>query len=451
MQKGEILQIEITSQGMNGEGVARVDGFVVFVPCTLVGEVVSVQVVYTSRSFARAKVIKIIKASKDRQTPPCEVYFKCGGCNLMHIKEELHPEIKRQSIINCFKKYANIDIDCNQTVCGKQLEYRNKAQLPIGFANGKHIVGYYKANSHTIVPTERCLLSGEWAGIASAVFLEFADKFELSVYDEHSKKGLLRHLVLRNISGHISVVVVINGDSLPLYQTLCDMLKQRFDDFSLHISINKASGNKILGDKIITLYGKNAVPATVCGVKTMTSPASFMQVNDEVRDLLYNAVKQLVKGCQADIVIDAYSGAGSLTNLIASLCDSVYGIEIVPEAVKDANAIAELNGNADKIVNVCGDAAVELPLLVDKLRTQQAEAKSIAVVLDPPRKGCAEEVVDAVLLAQPKTVIYISCNPATLARDCAKLLQAYDIADVTPFDMFPQTDNIECVVSMSRK
>ncbi|MDR2090491.1 MAG: 23S rRNA (uracil(1939)-C(5))-methyltransferase RlmD [Clostridiales bacterium] len=332
--------------------------------------------------------------------------------------------------------------------------------------NERPLIGFFEKDSHRVVDIKKCLLHGDFADKTIAAVREYAEKFGVSAYDERTGKGVLRHVAARKIGEHTAVLIVVNADGLPAHKELAAILSRVFSDFSLHISVNKKNTNVVLGDNVKTLYGKPAAEYNAFGIKAEISPLSFMQVNDEVRDMIYRRVLDLIgengpdtvcrEGADSGVknrrgtVIDAYSGGGLLTAMLARNAKKAYGIEIVGDAVRDANALFERNGirNAE---NIEGDAAEVLPRLIERIKKEDGNGDGVTVVLDPPRKGCARAVVDALNTSEPEKIIYISCNPATLARDLSLLKEKYDIISVYPYDMFPNTKHIECVASLSRK
>ncbi|MDE6758738.1 MAG: 23S rRNA (uracil(1939)-C(5))-methyltransferase RlmD [Clostridia bacterium] len=451
MKAGDKFTVEINSVGMDGEGVARVEGFVVFIPKTLLGEQAVVEITQVKKSFAFAKVIKLLKASEARIQPPCDLCFKCGGCEMLHISYEAQLEIKRNTVKNCIDRECGIDCFVDDTVASPDVyNYRNKVQLPISRQNGKAVGGYFAPNTHIVVPSSvcgekgKCVLNANGIQGVVDIFLKWLDESNISVYEEKSRSGLVRHLVVRKIGEKYSICIVINGDSLPHYKTLIDKLKKADYEFSLYVSVNKKNTNVILGDKTVCLYGENSITGEALGVRFGVSVLSFMQINDKVRDMIYTRVGKIIEENDISNVIDAYSGIGIMSNIFAKYAKNVYAIEIVEDAVKDGIALAKANGNADKIKFICGDCARELPPLISTLD------KSL-VVLDPPRKGCDLRVLESLLKAKPTEIIYISCNPATLARDVKFLLNDYEIQSVTPYDMFPHTKHIETMICLKRK
>ncbi len=450
MKAGDKFTVEITSVGMDGEGVTRIDNMAVFVPKTLFGEKAVIEITQVKKSYAFAKVIKLIEASKDRVEPVCDVCFKCGGCENLHISYSEQLKIKRNNVKNCIDRECGIDCKVDDTVPSPDtFNYRNKIQLPITRRAGKAVGGYFAPSTHTVVASSvrgekgKCVLNAP--GIQQIVdeFLEYLDAKNISVYDEKTRSGLVRHLVVRKVGESFAICVVINGNSLPDYKNFADRLASKGYRFSLYLSINKKDTNVILGDKTILLVGTPTLSGQTLGVKYEVSLCSFMQINDKVRDLIYSRVGEIIKESGIDTVIDAYSGIGIMSNIFAKYAKKVYAIEIVEDAVKDSVALAKVNGNADKIVSICGDCAKELPSIISALD------KSI-VVVDPPRKGCDKKVIDSILKAEPTKLIYVSCNPATLARDIKFLLEKYQIESVTPYDMFPHTKWVETLVCMKK-
>lgn len=451
MQVGDILTVDITSVGMDGEGVARVDGVVLFVPGTLVGETVKAQVTQVKKSFCFAKVIKILVASSDRVTPQCKICFKCGGCETLHIDYAKQLEIKRLHVKNCLERECKREFAIDATVASpNQVGYRNKIQVPIAYQGGKLVGGYFAPNSHKVVPfckqgeSGSCLLNSQGMQEILDVFLNYMNQEGVTAYDETKHSGLVRHLVIRKVDGKFAICVVINGNDLPKSNRLISMLNTLGIVFSLYISPNTRRTNVILGEKVTTLYGEDALQGEALGVKYLVSPQSFMQINDGVRDMIYSRVGEIIKESGIKSVIDAYSGIGIMSNIFAKYADKVYAIEIVPQAIANSKVLAKLNGNGDKIINICGDCAQHLPKVVSSLD------KSI-VVLDPPRKGCDIAVLKALLTALPDKIIYISCNPATLARDVNFLLEKYEPSSITPYDMFPNTKHVETLACLKLK
>lgn len=451
MKKGDILELEINSSGMEGEGVARHDGVVVFVSRTLVGEKVRVMVKEVRSRFARAGVIKLIQPSPHRVKPVCPVFYKCGSCDMQHIDYGEQLRVKRASVASCLAKACGREIDVDEVVPSPHVfGYRNKIQAPLGTVDGKLVAGCFAEGTHRVVPFPEggCAMYDKTMLRLLDVFLAFARAQGLTCYDESAHKGLLRHFVARRVGGAYAVVIVINGAKLPYADRLIAAFQSEKVKFSLFVCSNTARTNVVLHGRMTRLWGEESLLCNVLGVKAQVGPLSFAQVNDEVRDLIYSAAAGRAAALEGATVIDAYSGTGMLTNILAKHASRVVGIEIVPEAVADADALTAMNGNEGKVRNICGDCAEVLPREVAALAERNTPS---VVVLDPPRKGCDKKVVDALLSAVPDEIVYISCNPATLARDVALLMPKYDITSVTPYDMFPQTKHVETLVMLERK
>ena len=454
MKKDDIIEVSIESIGMAGEGVARLDNLVIFIDGALLGEKIKAQVIEVKKSFARAKVIKVLGASSHRIKPLCPIFFRCGGCDMQHVDYEYSLQVKKTNIKNCIDRACKIDSNVDDVVHGdKKFGYRNKEQIPIRKVNGKAMAGFYKQNSHIFVPFEKsvteglgdCPLHDSNMQLFVDKIVEFINKEKISTYDEKSNTGLIRHLVIRRINEAFSICLVINGQKIPNDNKLIASLKTLNIPFNLYVSKNLKMTNVILGDELVCIYGDNSIEGTALGIKFNVNPYSFLQINDEIRDLIYSRVCNEVEKIPNANVADVYSGIGIMSNIVAKHANKVVGIEIVKEAVEDANKLAKVNGNSN-IKNICGDAAIELPKVVDEFKGNNS-----VVIIDPPRKGCDQKVLEAMLQAEPGKIIYISCNPATLARDLASLISKYNIESITPYDMFPQTKHVESIALLTKK
>ncbi|MDE6551195.1 MAG: 23S rRNA (uracil(1939)-C(5))-methyltransferase RlmD [Clostridia bacterium] len=442
---GDILELTIENSGMNGEGVARHDGQVVFIPLTLKGEIVKAQVTKVDKKYVSAKVIKIITPSPKRVTPACPIFFKCGGCDMQHIVYSEQLSIKRASVQSCLDK-ARINAIAAPTVPSPKIyAYRNKAQVPIARKDGCTRAGYYRTGTHDLVPfpANGCALHDDTTNsIISALTDEF-NNCNLPPYDESNGKGIIRHIVVRRADNCYAVTIVVNSDTLPHADKIKDRLLKIGVPISLTVNVNKANTNVIFGKKTACLYGDMDIECNICGVRARISPQSFMQINDDICSAIYRHVAQFVSACAPRTVIDAYGGIGVISNLVAPYCDSVKCIEIVPSAIADGRRMAQDNGNSDIIDNVLGDCA--------KVIAQTDIDQDTLVILDPPRKGCDKAVLDALNSSECRHIVYISCNPATLARDLALLSNNYEVMSVTPYDMFPMTKHVETLVCLKRK
>ena len=447
LKQDDVLVLTIDGYGMDGEGVAHADNYVIFVPFAMKGEQVRAKVTYVKKNLVFCELKEVLRPSKERVTYECNRFPRCGGCDLLHASYPEQLRIKKENVETLFRKNAGMDIAVDDVVPSpKQLAYRNKIQLPFGSVNGKTAVGFFRENSHKIVSITKCFLHGEWVEKLIAVFLEYAEKYNVKAYEEGSRTGTLRHLVARFIDNKYCIVVVTNNSRLPHADDLVTMLTDKIgEDFSLYYSPKEEHNNVIMGRTVVPVKVSPFI-INVLGVKVSLNPYSFLQLNDDVRDLIYTAVAEQIP--DGSTVIDAYAGVGIIGATLAKRGARVYNIEIVPEATVDGDILAKENGLAGRITNINGDAAVLLPKLLKELNVKD----KIYIILDPPRKGISAEVADALnRLACPVKLFYISCNPATLTRDLKILSEKYDIEKVTPYDMFPQTKHVETCVSLRKK
>lgn len=445
MKKNEIVNLQIENYGCNGEGVAKCNGEVVFVPYSLVGENIEGTVIKASKNFAIAKINNIKNESKQRICAPCPYFSKCGGCQLQHTNYENSLNIKTQIVQNAITNIGKIDFKVADTFASpNQYHYRNKISIPVNPKTRK--LGMYRLSSHNIIDIDECLLQKDLISKLIKVFNDYLSITKCSVYDDETKKGLIKSLVAREIEQTLLVTVVINGDDLKDKQVLIDMLKQNFDNVGLSLNINKLKNNVILGDIFIDVYGNNQIDIEENKIKYSISNRSFLQVNDQIKNIMYQKIFEEIEN---GVVIDAYSGAGLLSAMMAKHAKFVYGIEIVEEATKLAEKLKE-NNLIQNLKNINGDCAIELPNLLNTLSRQDKE--NLTIVVDPPRKGCDKKVIEAIADAEPKKIIYMSCDPSTLARDLNVLLslKAYKINSIEPFDMFPQTKHVETLVILKK-
>ena len=448
MIKNQVIDLRIESYGAFGEGVAHVDGFAVFVPYALVGELVETLILSVKKGYAYGKVLSIKERSEKRQIPKCEYFTRCGGCDIQHLLYSEQLELKRNSVKETLRRVGGVDVDVDAVYPSpNEYDCRNKLTLPFALIDGKAVLGFYSERTHRVVGIKKCLLSA-WSEDLIKITTDWANRYKLSVYDEKTNKGLLRALTARVADGKIMITLVVTKESVPHLGELCDEYKKQYPDGIMYLNINQKETNVVLGDKCIHVFGDKKLMASALGVSYELSPLSFGQVNDKVRDGMYAAVVSEIS--ENDIVVDAYSGAGLMSVLCAKKAKQVYGVEIIPDAVKDADDTARKNGVSSKVKNVVGDCSKVLPKLFDEIRRDEPTAK-MTVILDPPRKGCDQTVLDSVLVCAPDKIVYVSCNPATLARDLKTLTQKYSINYVKLFDLFPQTKHVESLVCLSRQ
>ncbi|MBP5466907.1 MAG: 23S rRNA (uracil(1939)-C(5))-methyltransferase RlmD, partial [Clostridia bacterium] len=453
--------------GMNGEGVLKDNGIIVFVPFALVGEKIRYKVLKVASGYAYAKAEEILTPAEERVRPKCPIFGKCGGCQLQHIRYASQLKIKEDNIANCFKKIAFTEVCVKPTVRGDdEFRYRNKLQLPVSVdKQGKTVIGFYAENSHRVVPVSDCPINAVWTADVISAFGEYFELSGLNGYNETTHTGYIREIAVKDVKGKLIITVVSTLKSLPDKDKLISILKGKVKyPFSLYLNVNETHSNVIYGDKYIHIYGSKDFAADMLGIRYRVGVQSFMQVNDCVCAKLYSTVCALVSADENTTVIDAYSGAGLMTALLAKRAKKAIGIEIVPEAVNLANLLAKQNGLEDKISNYQGKCEEILPDIIER---EKREGNKTVIVLDPPRKGCDIKVINAVKESKADKIIYVSCKPSTLARDVGLIIGTLDyngseivkaenphgdyvIDSVRPFDMFAQTKHIETVCALTR-
>ena len=444
-RNGDVAEGVVSDFGMSGEGIVKFGAYPVFVPFAVVGETVRIRIVHAKKDYAFGELIEVLISSKDRIKPRCRYFGRCGGCDLQHLSAPMQEEIKRLHLQRTLQK-AGIDVTVPEVFKGAEWAYRNKLALPFGSLgkHGKVVLGFYEKKSHWVVPAKSCPLHGEWADKLIAAVSAWANENGLRAYDEKTGKGLLRHLVARNIST-LAVVLVINGDTVPHLSNLVRKLDEHFRDYTVYVSPNKEKTNVIMGSGVKLVHGKESAQ-NLGAFSAVISPVSFLQINNEVRDKIYGDVCAALDGFEGDIV-ELYSGVGLLTAEIALRLPSasVTSVEIVPEAVLDAANLMKKLSLDNRVTAVCDDALCFMQRLC-------ADESPRAVVLDPPRKGCDASVLEGIVSAGFRKVVYVSCNPATLARDLRFLLdRGYVLQSVRGYDMFPQTMHVETLVLLSKK
>jgi len=442
IEKNQDLEVEIVSYGSEGQGVARYNNFVIFVPMAIVGEIVKIHIIKVTKSYAVGKIVEIIKESKYRCNAECSVNGKCGGCSLQHIEYQQTLEIKRQIVENAFSKIAGIkDVLVLPVVKSERVyEYRNKSAFPLCVIDGKLKVCMYRNLSHNPVVVENCAISYDLINKCAKIFENYANN---NFKDKELSK--LRYLVVRVVDNNMLVTIVSDSplkNVNSLYCELINALKLTDKELGLFWCKKSVDNNVILEGTVKHLLGIKQIDTEILGIKVEVSPLSFFQVNFDIMNLIYKKVQNNIE--YNDIVVDAYSGAGLMSALLAQKAKHVYGIEIVKEATQNANSLKLKNGITN-LTNINGDMNVELPKLLSKVGSIDV------LVVDPPRKGMDSSVLETILLLNPKKIIYVSCNPATLARDIGVLSQNFYVKEVEPFDMFPQTPHVETFACLERK
>jgi len=446
LAKNDDITLEITGMSSEGAGVGRHEGFAVFVPYALPGEKVDVHIIKVASSYAVGKLTSVIKAAPQRVVPPCPSYKKCGGCSLQHMSYEAQLEFKRAQVKDALERIGGFNgVYVRHTIgMSEPLRCRNKGSFPFAEAEGEPRWGLYAARSHRLIETGDCIIERQEAITAAEAVREWAKVNQVSAYNEESCTGILRHVITRTLTGGTAVCVVTTGE-LPSEGDLIARLQTALPNVrSIVHNINRRDTNVICGDEYRVIWGASAVEQSICGLDFEVSAESFLQVNPVQTEVLYGLAMEGLDLGGDETVADVFCGIGTISLLLAKHAKSVVGIEYVEKAIEDAKRNAQRNGisNAEFF---CGAAERVLPRLVRDGRRFEA------VTLDPPRKGADPAVLDAVILSGAKRIAYVSCNPATLARDL-KILRAggYTLDSVQPVDMFPMTSHVETVVLMSR-
>lgn len=449
-KNNDLLKLKIEGMTHDGNGVGKADGFAVFVPFTAVGDEIKARLVKVHKTYAFGKLEELIKPSKCRIQNDCPAFQKCGGCSYRHISYEEELIIKRDKVKSAFSKLSGLEVEVLPVLPSENIHhYRNKAQFPIGLNNQRVITaGFYSLRSHTIISIDHCLIQNPIFSEIVSVMKEFIIKNNIEVYDEIRHRGLVRNIFIRcgRATGEIMLCIVINGDSLPKSELLINLIKQKFPNIkSLVLNINKVKTNVILGEKCIKIYGKDKIEDILDGLKFNISPLSFYQVNPAQTEVLYHKALELCDLKGTETVLDLYCGIGTITLFLARKAKMVYGAEIVEEAVEDAKENAKLN-NIKNAEFICGDAEETAEIFEEK------GIKPDIIVVDPPRKGCSEELLNIMAKMNPQKIVYISCDPATLARDVKILTElGYNTDKAFPVDMFPRTPHVETIVLLQRQ
>ncbi len=448
VNKNDEFKLTVTGYTSEGGGVGKYDGQAIFVENTAVGDEILCHIIKAKKTYAIGKAVKILKGAKCRIEPCCPSFKSCGGCSFAHITYQEELKLKEQKVKDAFQRIGGLSPDFAPIIPSPSTErYRNKAQYPVKRENGILNIGFYAKKSHRVIDGGDCLLQPEDFTRITEIIRDWINFNNITVYSENINKGLIRHLYLRKAfaTGEIMVCLVINGSTIPNQDDLIDRLKT-IDGFkTLVININRQYTNVVLGKECKAIYGDGYITDILCGVKIKLSPLSFYQVNREGAELLYSKATEYAAIDGKEDILDLYCGTGTIGLSMAHKVNSLIGVEIIPEAVEDARVNAEIN----KINNarfICGDASAA----AEKLKEENIQPQT--VILDPPRKGCAPELLETVAEISPRKIVYVSCDPATLARDCARLSNlGYQVQEVTPVDMFPRTAHVETVCLLSKK
>ena len=450
----DILDLKITDMTVNGDGIGKADdGYPLFVGGSVVGDRVKAVVTKVNKTYGFARIKKIIEPSGYRDKPACPHFEKCGGCSIMHTSYDMQLETKKNLVVNNLAKIGQYPEGSYafEGIIGAEnpWHYRNKAQFPVGIKDGEAVCGFYQKSSHTIVEAEGCMIQNPHINTAVDTVMSFIKKHKMSIYNEKTHKGIIRHIYVRHGGGSddaLMVVIVANSNSaLPHSDELADMLCKKVNLVSLVQNINTAKGNTVLGYENITLWGEDSINANVGGIEFVISPNSFFQVNFAQMQKLYSKAKEYACLNGAQTVFDLYCGVGSISLFMADMAKKVVGVEIVKSAIENA----KINAKANNIKNTefyCGDCPTVVKDLIGK------GYKADVVIVDPPRKGCDEEMLSLINTISPEKLVYVSCNSSTLARD-VKILKdlGYNLSKCCAVDMFPHSMHVETVVLLQRQ
>ena len=450
VEKNKEYIVDIIDNGFQGEGIAKIDGFTIFIPNAIKGEKIKILIVKVLASHAFGKIIEIIKQSDHREESDCTTYKRCGGCSLRHIKYNETLKIKQNAVQSLVNKTLENKLKVEETLgMDKPYHYRNKAQYPIGLnKEGKPVIGVFANRTHEIIPIETCYIQNKQSEEIAKYIFNFLVNHKIKVYDEKSGKGLVRHIVTKIgiKTNEVMCIIVINGNELPYEDILVNELTHKFENIkSIIKNINTKNTNVILGNENINLYGNGYIKDILGDFIFKISPMSFYQVNPVQAEKLYNIGVELADINKNDIVFDLYCGIGTISLFMSKFAKEVYGVEIVDEAIVAAKENACIN-NVTNTKFIAGD--------VEKVLDDLVNVKKIIpdiIMLDPPRRGLDNTSIENIRKVSPKKVIYISCNPATLVRDLSKLEDKYNVKSIKPVDMFPFTSSVECCAVLELK
>jgi 23S rRNA (uracil1939-C5)-methyltransferase len=475
VEKNKEYELIIAGLGYEGEGIGKINDFTIFVPGALIKEKVKVRIIKISKNFAFGKLVDIIEPSEYRESPVCGIYTRCGGCQLQHFSYEAQLSFKKNRVKDCIERIGKLAIknkqyedlvyeaedrneDIDKCYAGIALHnvigmknpyrYRNKVQLPVGEKNGEVSVGFYAKRSHEIIAMDGCSIQDETADKVIKLIKQWIKEYSIKTYNEEKHSGVLRHIMIRKAfkTEEVMVVIVTRSIELPYKNELISLIIKNIEGIkSIVQNINDKKTNVVLGQDSITIWGKNTISDYIGKFKFDISPLSFFQVNPIQTEVLYNKALEYADLKGNEIVFDAYCGTGTISLFLSQRAKKVYGVEIIAEAIENANINANQN-NINNVEFIVGKSEEVIPELIKK------GIRADVVVVDPPRKGCEKILLEAIAQMSPKKIVYVSCDPGTLARDLSILDKlGYKTLEIQPVDMFPQTAHVETVVLMTKK
>lgn len=451
LSKNEEYIVDIVDIGQGGVGIGKHNGFTVFVEGGLIEDKVKVKINKSKKNYAVGDIVEIIEKSPFRIDRVCSDNLKdCGGCQIQELEYQKQLDIKTNEVKQVISRIGKLeDVTIHETLgMDKPLRYRNKAQFPIQKSGNTPVIGFYKKKSHDIIPMDKCVIQHDINDKIVKIIKTYINAYNVSVYDEKTHTGVLRHLVTKIgfTTKEVMVVLVANGKKLPYLSELASVLKDNVPGFkTLVVNENREKTNVILGKENRVVYGEGKINDYIGDLVFEISPLSFFQVNPIQTEVLYNKALEYADLQENDTVFDIYCGIGTISLFLAQKAKKVYGIEIVEDAIKDAKINAQIN-NLDNVEFYVGKAEEVVPKMYGEGKTANV------VVVDPPRKGCDEKVLDTIVSMSPDKVVYVSCNPSTLARDLAYLDErGYKCVEIQPVDMFPHTMHVESVAKLIKK
>ena len=443
IEKNKEYIVDIIDNGYDGEGIAKIDGFTIFIPGAIKGEKVRTLIVKVLSSHAFGKILEIIEKSEYRSNSDCTTYKRCGGCKLRHIKYEETLKMKQNAVQSLVNKTLKNKINVEETLgMENPYHYRNKAQYPVGInKEGKKVIGVFANRTHEIIPIDKCYIQNERTEQLAKFILEYINKNNISVYNEKTGKGLLRHIVTKIgiKTSQIMCILVINVKIIQNEEELVNEITKNFPEVKTIVkNINTKNTNVILGQENINIYGEGYIEDKLGEYIFKISPLSFYQVNPIQAEKLYNIGVEAAKITKNDVVFDLYCGIGTISLFMAKYAKKVYGVEIVEQAIIDAKENAKIN-KIDNTEFIAGDTEKVLDELINKKKIIPN-----VIMVDPPRRGLDNNSINNILKIKPNRLIYISCNPATLVRDLSEFEEIYEVKEIKPVDMFPFTSHVEC-------
>ena len=446
LEKNKQYDALVTDYTAEGQGVAHVEGCAVFLPNAIAGETYRIRIEKVGKTWAAGKITEILEKSPHRVNRECPVAKLCGGCDFWHMDYAEETRLKAKRVLDALNRIGGENLTEMPILSAPTCYgYRNKAQYPVASQKGRAYAGFFRAGTHQVVENDRCRILPEESDLVRKIVIDYVNHYRISAYEETTHKGLLRHIYVRRgaVSGQVLVCLAVNGRKLPHIEDLVQRLQAVPGFTTLVLSVNTKRGNTVLGDEEIVLYGPGYIEDTLCGLTFRLSARSFYQINHHQAQRLYEAAIAQAQITKEDLVLDLYCGVGTITLAMAKAAGRVIGVEVVEQAVADARENARRNGieNAEFFCADAGKAALEM---------EMQGIKPDVVVVDPPRKGLNADTIEALHRMSPRRIVYVSCDPATLARDVALLKdRGYSVQSAQAADLFPRCSHIESIVCLT--